>query len=321
MNNKEFIVQNGPKIIAQALDKLSNVGVEITAGGGGGGAGTQYTEGDTDASITGTVAMMEGAGNALVPAQGTVADGLLVNLGANNDIQGVDAEGAPLTAKPVVVGGEDGSGNVKALQTATDGDLLVHQHSASTALGDGVSNTMHIPINQTDLGFMGTPVANYVYNNSTWDRMRGDATNGVLVNTELTTADLDTGGGTDTRAVVGMVLAESGGGALVGSANPMPVRVKLQGATITETSVDDAAVDTTLLASNASRVEVHILNDSTVTLRVSLSATASATSPYIVRAGESLTIVPNPDGKMYLGEISGIWDSDAGGAARIVEIT
>ena len=43
------------------------------------------------------------------------------------------------------------------------------------------------------------------------------------VDTELTTADLDTGAGTDTRAVVGLVLAASGGGVLVGAANPMPV--------------------------------------------------------------------------------------------------
>lgn len=62
----------------------------------------------------------------------------------------------------------------------------------------------------------------------------GDATNGldvdvtrvqgtVTVDSELTTADLDTGAGTDTRAVVGLVRAESGGGVLVGSANPLPV--------------------------------------------------------------------------------------------------
>jgi hypothetical protein len=37
----------------------------------------------------------------------------------------------------------------------------------------------------------------------------------VTVDSELTTADLDTGAGTDTRAVVGMVLAKSGGGQLV----------------------------------------------------------------------------------------------------------
>ena len=52
----------------------------------GGGGGTQYTEGDTDATITGTAILMEGAGNALIPAQGTAADGLLVNLGSNNDV-------------------------------------------------------------------------------------------------------------------------------------------------------------------------------------------------------------------------------------------
>lgn len=57
-------------------------GNQITSFGGG----TQYTEGDTDATITGTALLVEGAGNALVPAQGTAADGLLVNLGSNNDV-------------------------------------------------------------------------------------------------------------------------------------------------------------------------------------------------------------------------------------------
>lgn len=59
-------------------------GAHITSFGGG----TQYAEGATAATITGTAMMMEGAANALVPAQGTAADGLLVNLGANNDITG-----------------------------------------------------------------------------------------------------------------------------------------------------------------------------------------------------------------------------------------
>lgn len=50
------------------------------------------------------------------------------------------------------------------------------------------------------------------------------------VDTELTTADLDTGGGTDTRAVVGLARAESGGAVLVGSANPLPVSAVQSGA-------------------------------------------------------------------------------------------
>jgi len=47
----------------------------------------------------------------------------------------------------------------------------------------------------------------------------------VAVDSELTTADLDTGGGTDTRAVVGLVTAASGGGTLVSAAAPLPVTV------------------------------------------------------------------------------------------------
>ena len=49
-------------------------------------ASTEYTEGDTDTTITGTAMLMEGASSTLLPIQGTVADGLLVNLGANNDV-------------------------------------------------------------------------------------------------------------------------------------------------------------------------------------------------------------------------------------------
>lgn len=142
---------------------------------------------------------------------------------------------------------------------------------------------------------------------------------GSTVETELTTADLDTGGGTDTRAVVGMVLAESGGGILVGSANPLPVRVKNISATPTESSVGDSITSVTLLAANTSRSEVYILNDSTATLRISLSSTATSSSPYILRAGEGLAIRSNADGKVYMGIVSGIWDSAPGGYARVVE--
>lgn len=48
--------------------------------------GTEYLEGTVDATATGALAMMEAAGDTMVPVQGTVADGLLVNLGSNNDV-------------------------------------------------------------------------------------------------------------------------------------------------------------------------------------------------------------------------------------------
>ena len=64
------------------LDSSGSLRVNVTAGA----TNTQYTEGDTDTTITGTAALMEGASSTLLPIQGTVADGLLVNLGTNNDV-------------------------------------------------------------------------------------------------------------------------------------------------------------------------------------------------------------------------------------------
>lgn len=84
----------------------------------GGGSGTEYTEGDTDSSITGTACLMEGASSTLLPIQGTVTDGLLVNLGANND---VTVSGVSTAAnQTTIIGHVDG---VETLLTAIDGHV------------------------------------------------------------------------------------------------------------------------------------------------------------------------------------------------------
>jgi hypothetical protein len=83
------------------------------------GAGTQYTEGDTDASITGTAVMMEVAADTLEPVQGTVADGLLVNLGGNNDVTVTGTVTANAGSGTFMVG--DGAG---ALNTIVDSGTL-----------------------------------------------------------------------------------------------------------------------------------------------------------------------------------------------------
>ena len=56
--------------------------LRVTTAGGGGG--TEYTEGDTDATITGTAFMWEDAADTLEPV--STALPLPVNLGANNDV-------------------------------------------------------------------------------------------------------------------------------------------------------------------------------------------------------------------------------------------
>lgn len=112
--------------------------------------GSDYTEGATDATITGKAIMMEGAGNILYPAQGDSTDGLLVNLGLNNDVKasGVDAENAAVTGNPVLVGGRYDStprtlGNGDAGAIALDPDGAVHISDGGNAITvDGTLNTL-----------------------------------------------------------------------------------------------------------------------------------------------------------------------------------
>lgn len=109
-------------ITAGGVAKPLLVNTDGTVNVTGGGGGTEYTEGDTDASLTGGVIMMEGAANTVVPVQGTAADGLLVNLGANNDVSGtvtanlsatdnavLDAIAASLAGTLTVTGGGGGT--------------------------------------------------------------------------------------------------------------------------------------------------------------------------------------------------------------------
>lgn len=65
-----------------------NSGSDVAVGGG-----TQYTEGDTDASITGTALLFEGAADTLVVAPGTAANGLDVDVTRVSGTVTVDGSG------------------------------------------------------------------------------------------------------------------------------------------------------------------------------------------------------------------------------------
>lgn len=107
-------IASATQAIATAL--VDSAGNQISTFGGG----AQYTEGDVDATVTGTVSMMEVAGNTMQPIQGTVADGLLVNLGSNND---VTVTGVSTAAnQTTIIGHLDG---VEGLLTTIDADTSV----------------------------------------------------------------------------------------------------------------------------------------------------------------------------------------------------
>ncbi len=76
---------------AIAVDASGNVQVDIVSGGS---SGTQYTEGDTDASITGTAALVEGAANALAVLTQPLTD---TQLRASDVKITLDGESVPVT--------------------------------------------------------------------------------------------------------------------------------------------------------------------------------------------------------------------------------
>lgn len=149
-----------------------------------------------DGTLNGTGAIGGDATNGLdvdvtrLPS-GTVAGGTSLPAGTNN-IGDVD-----VLTLPTLPAGTNAIGKLAANDAVDIGDVTVNNAAGASA------------VNVQDGG-----------NSLTVD---GSVAISGAVDTELTTADLDTGAGTDTRAVVGLVLAASGGGLLAGTANPVPV--------------------------------------------------------------------------------------------------
>lgn len=83
----------------------------------------------------------------------------------------------------------------------------------------------------------------------------------------------------------------------------------------TVTSVADTDSSTELLAANTNRKEAVITNDSSAILYVAFGETASATN-FTARLQQYGYVQTE-----YRGQINGIWASDAGGNARITELT
>ncbi|RMG70854.1 MAG: hypothetical protein D6711_16440, partial [Chloroflexi bacterium] len=146
--------------------------------------------------------------------------------------------------------------DVLSTLTEVEGDWTNPRANARGALWVELDTTNAVPI--TDNG--GTLSIDDGGNSITVD---GSVSISGSVDTELTTDDLDTGVGTDIRAVVGLVMAESGGGVLVGSSNPLPISDN--GGSIT---IDNSTLSTTGGGTEASALRVTIANDSTGVISV-----------------------------------------------------
>lgn len=87
----------------------------------------------------------------------------------------------------------------------------------------------------------------------------------------------------------------------------------------TVTSVDDSNTVQTLLEANGRRHSVTVFNDSTAVLYVKLGSAASTTDFSFKLGAGSYWEMPNGYG--YQGIITGVWASNASGAAKITELT
>lgn len=239
-------------------------GVVLNAGSGGVTAVTDDCGAAGHAQVVKLAIATDGSAT-LIPADGT--NGLLVNVvdRAARD-NGIVDIGAALPA------GTNNIGDVDVLTIAAGDnnignvDIVTVPAPLSTTGGGTEATALRVTIASDSTGVVS------IDDNGGAITVDGTVAVSGAVDTELTTADLDTGAGTDTRAVVGLVLAASGGGLLVGAANPMPISDNAGAISVDDNAgsltVDNAALSVVGGGVEASALRVTIASDSTGVLSV-----------------------------------------------------
>lgn len=163
---------------------------------------------------------------------------------------------------------DDTTGEIRQLKSTASG-LKVDASAGGAGTADqgisGISdadpwNMMIRDSSGNELGLAASPFAIRIFDGAAAALFT--ISNKGFVDTELETADLDTGGGTDTQAVVGLLIAEIGGSKLVGSADPLPV-----GGTV----LDDIELNTDTAQTSSEPIVISI--GATPTLIFSASTT------------------------------------------------
>ena len=187
----DIVTARGTNFGAMFCQIIDSAGAFIDTFGGG----VQYTEGAVDASITGTAIMLEGAADTLVAAPGTAADGMLVNLGTNNDVTvtGTVTANAGTNLNTSLLALETG-GNLATLAGTVGGtELQVDIVAVTPDLMLGTDFSSVLGTSSLVLATQADDVANtsdglqttsfgYMFDGTTWDRVRGTSVDGLLVN-------------------------------------------------------------------------------------------------------------------------------------------
>ncbi len=318
-----------------ATQIVDATGTAITSFGGG----TQYTEGDTDVTITGTAMLWEDTSDTLRPvsaAKPLPVDVKNTSLAVTGSFwqttQPVSISTLPaLTTGSAVIGrvGIDqttpGTTNLVALTAETTKvigtvNIAAAQTLATvTTVGAVTAITNALPAGTNAIGKLAANSGVDIGDVDVTSVTPGTGAAELGKAEDVAHASGDTGvamWGVRNSTLTAAVTSASGDYSQVSVDQVGRTIVVEKAPTSLTTSVGSSATTVTLLASNSDRVGATIYNDSTVALYVKLGAAASTTSFTIKMAADSYYEVPFG----YTGVIDGIWVS-ATGNARIVEIT
>jgi hypothetical protein len=180
---------NTLEVVGDVAHDAAAAGNPLLLGAYASAAAPSDVSGDADAVRlwalrNGALAVNITAAGALIP--GSASTGLLVNPGSAAYVD--DADWTALSSSHLLVGGiyqsSPGSitnGDTGPLRLDENGRVMNSPRAASTALADNVSNTINLFVDPTgSAAYMAT--AGFYYDGTTWDRVRGDSTDGLLVN-------------------------------------------------------------------------------------------------------------------------------------------
>lgn len=229
-----------------AIDEDRNVKVNVVAGST---SGTEYTEGDTDTTLTGPAVMAEGPSNTATPLQVDASKHLQVDIAA-------DSAGLATSAnQSTVIGHVDG---IEALLATIDAD-------SSTLAGAVTGTEMQVDVVASLPA--GTNAIGKLAANSGVDIGDVDVTS----ITGAHSADFDSGAGTDTTLAFGIAVPASGGAAVVPGDATAGLKVNLGSdndvtlATLPDTSSGDLAAITAATEATQAAVEGTLTVSGTVT--------------------------------------------------------
>lgn len=182
-----------------------------------------------------------------------------------------DADWTALTSKHALVGGvyqsTPGSitdGDTGPLRVDVNGHLITNAHSSSLAFSDASSNTRQTPVDETGAKIVCKTYPSY-FNGTTWDRTRGDATNGLLVNLGANNDVTVTGSVTanaGTNLNTSALALETGGNLAAAATSLATIDNAVSGAGFNITQLNGAAVPIGA-GLEATAVRVTLATDST----------------------------------------------------------